>query len=467
MSEQYNLPNEVIKFFQEKKGNSLLLKGAPGTGKTIFALTLLGKITEKKNGIYVTTRINKKHLLTHFPVINKIMDVDNIVEATKTKFPDKNNKADIVGLDYVTMSEFLLSMLDRITGIEEPILVIDSWDAVIAKLDENRSESEHDLIDFASKTDIRLILIAEYEDNRELDYFVDGIIKLRMNSVQARTQREMIMEKLRGVAIKQPTYLFTLDKGMFRSFKPFRLRIPVKQCSIEPIPDPSEDYISTGIEEFDKLLQGGYRKGSFNLFELKHGVEAKDVLMIAPTIINRVNQKRHVFIFSTESIEEQVIENIIQSLSQDSVEDYVKIQSEVLEGVEVPEYVFPAKGESIDEDMAPLLKLRSDNLKEETTMSILGFDRLEHIYGSKELKRMIWKYLKYFQSNRQVDIGIVNEDQTEIKNLLGPMANTHLKVKLHYNTVLTYGIVPHTGFYVVEQDPSKNNCLSASLIPVV
>lgn len=468
------IPQELVDFFQNTKAGSILVKGAPGCGKTIFALSLLREVANNKNGIFVTTRINRRHLVSHFPGLEEVVPYSNIFEATSTKFPDqkKDDFSDsiddeVIGMDYVTMSEFLLSILDKVGSVKDPIVVIDSWDAVISKLDENRSESEHDLIDFASKTDIRLVLIAEYEDVRELDYFVDGIISMRMDSSGARTMREINISKLRGVSIRQPNYLFTLEDGWFKSFVPYRIHTPGNLCPAESIDDPDNEHISTGIPDFDNVLGRGYRRGSFNLFELQHGVEVRDVLLIAPTILNMVRQGRNVFIFSTESIEEQVIENILSCLSEEELENYVMIQAELFdEEMDVPSYVFPAKGMDLMEDMSPLLKLRGDRMDQQTTLSILGFDRLEHIYGVDEVKKMIWPYLKYSQRHGQVDIGIVNESQKEIKKILGPMSYTHWKVKLKHNTALLYGIVPYTGYYVIGQDMSKQNCLNTELTPI-
>jgi len=466
MSRYDTLPTEVVEFFKKKKGNTLLIKGAPGSGKTIFALTLLRSIIDKKNGAYVTTRINRKHLLNQFPEVKEIIKPDNIVEATKTKFPEKS-KEEIMDVDYVTMSEFLLALLDKVENIKDPLLVIDSWDAIISRLDENRIESEHDLIDFATKTNIKLILIAEHEEDRELDYFVDGIITLRMNSIKGRTQREINISKLRGVKIQQPTYLFTLQNGTFKVFKPFRLKVPLVLDETIAISDTNESHISTGILDFDQILEGGYQKGSFNLLELKHGVGGRDVILIAPTIINALAQKRHVFIFSTDCIREPIIENIINCLKIEDIGNYIKIQEEIFDSKNVPEYVFPAKGKSIEEDMAPICKLRRDHMKKETTFSILGFDRLEHIYGKDAVKKIIWKFLRYAQSRKQVDIGIIHETQKEILDLVGPMATTHWKVESRYNTVVMYGIIPQTGYYVIEQDHSKKDCLSSKLVPMV
>ena len=47
------IPDEIRNFFKDEYGKTFLIKGTPGSGKTVFALTLLS--TLKRNGAYLSS----------------------------------------------------------------------------------------------------------------------------------------------------------------------------------------------------------------------------------------------------------------------------------------------------------------------------------------------------------------------------------------------------------------------------
>jgi GvpD gas vesicle protein len=74
------------------------------------------------------------------------------------------------------------------------------------------------------------------------------------------------------------------------------MRAPAKVAPAEdgwtPIPDPEGRY-STGIPDFDRLLGGGFRRGSYALFVADETVQIKDLdLVHFPTFLNTLYQSR-------------------------------------------------------------------------------------------------------------------------------------------------------------------------------
>ena len=59
-----------------------------------------------------------------------------------------------------------------------------------------------------------------------------------------------------------------------------------------PVPDPV-DRFSTGIPDLDRILGGGFRRGSLALFELDNSVETADRdLLFAPVLLNFLHRSR-------------------------------------------------------------------------------------------------------------------------------------------------------------------------------
>ncbi|MCK9566468.1 MAG: GvpD gas vesicle, partial [Methanothrix sp.] len=49
---QMSIPREIKDFFTVESGQTLLIKGLPGTGKTTLALEIMNSLCEDRNGMY-------------------------------------------------------------------------------------------------------------------------------------------------------------------------------------------------------------------------------------------------------------------------------------------------------------------------------------------------------------------------------------------------------------------------------
>src|SRR5512136_1035318 len=82
---QMYIPTEVRDFFQIEDGQTLLIKGLPGTGKTTLSLEIMNRLCDKKNGMYISTRIDPKRLYATHPWVKEVVPPKNIINATQGK----------------------------------------------------------------------------------------------------------------------------------------------------------------------------------------------------------------------------------------------------------------------------------------------------------------------------------------------------------------------------------------------
>src|SRR3972149_6884996 len=61
------LPPEVLQFFHNPGGHSLLIRGPAGTGKTTLTLQLLETLYGFERNFYLSSRVSDRTLLTQFP----------------------------------------------------------------------------------------------------------------------------------------------------------------------------------------------------------------------------------------------------------------------------------------------------------------------------------------------------------------------------------------------------------------
>lgn len=297
------IPQEIRTFFKEDYGQILLVKGTPGAGKSGFALTLL--CTLKGNGAYLSTRIDPDTLYMQHPWIRNKIAAENIIDATQSERERTTDSRTVTikPLKYVDAPDFLKAVYTRTEAMTNPIIIIDSWDAVASYTGhyelKERERIEHNLCDFSRKTKTKIILIVEYTKQSALDYLVDGVIHIESDMYKERRVRRMNMQKLRGCQIANPIRLFTLHNGLFKAFTEFK-GVELKEGETlvpGPLPDPEAARISTGIRDLDRIIDG---YGTLNLFEgdyTTYGILARALA------INSLNLGRSLILTSTEQDE--------------------------------------------------------------------------------------------------------------------------------------------------------------------
>jgi hypothetical protein len=282
-----------------------------------------------------------------------------------------------------------------------------------------------------------------------LDYMVDGIISLRDFNIDYGKAREMEIKKLRGTNIKQPKYAFTLNGGKFQCLLPFeRRRIPNPK-KLMPLQNSSNS-ISTGNEDLDSILGGGYRKGSFNVIEVRDDLSSWGfVSLIGFTMINFIAQKNwFVCVPSSGRDESYVRKRIGPFVSKESYDERVRV-FEIGEDTK-RDNVINLKGESIEDDLKEINDFISG--LDPPVLTHIEASILEDSYRLGEADRLglaakeLSKHIAMTKMKGNIDIVMVYPDLMLTKKLIH-MANTYFKLTTHNGTVVFYGVRPETGLY--------------------
>lgn len=431
----------IVNFFEGKYGKTLVIKGTPGSGKTVFALTMLG--TLKRSGVYLSTRVDPDTLYMLFPWIKEKIAVENIVDATQSERPSKSTTlTGIKPLKYTDVPEFLKSVYTRTEKMEYPIVIIDSWDAVVSHAGyyepKEREKLEHNLCDFSRRTNTNMIFVVEYTEQRPLDYLSDGVIVTESELFEGRRLRKMQIQKLRGCSIKDPVVLFSLYNGIFKSFAPIKsieeiadpaIPVPVQ----EPIYDIRDTTISTGINDLD-LAIGGY--GNFNIIE---GDYIPYELLARAVSINSLNLGRYLFLISTK--QKRLIDNVYP-LVKDGYRKNATVISDV---------------EELSERI-----LNPDNSNKEKHIILLDLEEVE-----EEKAGVVGEVLASSMSKQGYVIcyaGRKGGEEMELESF----ASTHLKTKFIYGIPCIYGESPRTEIYAMElKMKTSKSYYDVKLTPIV
>lgn len=435
---QMSIPTEIRDFFQIEKGQTLLIKGLPGTGKTTLALEIMNCLCEEKNGMYVSTRIDPRRLYAIQPWVKDIIPPKNVINATQSKLLESLKGLGKDLTSYYSVLDFFRVFFDEAEEMDNPMIIIDSWDAVLNYtahlIGDARASFEQNICEFARDLDTHLIFVSEYANIMPLDYIVDGVVTMEQfrlpghseGSMRTRYVRQIKMDKLRGVEIGQKTYTTTLHGGRFRFFEPYREHKDARIANDGVrVPDPADDRISTGIPDLD-LITGGMKYGSCNVWEIDHGVGKRYYQLLTALASNAIKNGRGVFIlpsigYQLSSRDIFVPTNVI--VSQPEGDDPAAWGKELLE--------------------------KWDDLRERTgrpILNIIGLDAIEFSFGYKAVLNLTNLMVRNWKETNDINVLVVKSGQ-ESMNMAIHTADTYFLVNELNGGLCLYGVIPRTEPY--------------------
>ncbi|NPV62285.1 MAG: GvpD gas vesicle [Methanotrichaceae archaeon] len=449
------VPREIRNFFSIERGQTLLVKGLPGTGKTTLALEIMNSLCKKDNGLYISTRVDPVRLCKTNPWIKEVLPSKNVINATQTKLLDSLRKLRRELTDYYAVMDFFRVFFEEAEDMDDPMVVIDSWDAVLNYTSQMIGNSQHsfeqNICEFARDLDTHLIFVSEFDSVMPLDYIVDGVVTMesfRLRSedrsgMRTRFARQIRLDKLRGVEIKQKTYTATLHGGRFRYFEPYRGErdARISPVDVVRIPDPGKECISTGIPDLDAVTRG-LKYGSCNVFEIDHWVGKRYYQIITALASNAIKNGRGVFI----------LPSIGYQLSP--------------KDIFVPTNVIVAQPEGEDASAwGKEVVEKWDLLRERTgrpILNIIGMDAIEFAFGYKELLNMANLMMHKWKETNDINVLVVKNGQESL-NMAVHTADTYFLVSELNGGLCLYGVIPRTEpFNMLVEDRNK-----ISLTPIV
>ncbi|MFQ5712111.1 MAG: ATPase domain-containing protein, partial [Candidatus Geothermarchaeales archaeon] len=411
----FRIPQELIDFFSLGSG-TLLIKGDPGTGKTILSLELLRRFGVDKSGVYLSTRVSPERLFTQFPWLRDVVEPERILDASSRNRGGASKDERFVVSDarlghFPTTFEHLYELAME---LDNPFLVIDSWDAALYRFDPEERVNVMSLLEtlIASKK-ANIVFVSEKSERTTLDYLVDGVVTLSERRVENRPVREITLNKLRGVQRSSDRYLFTLLDGRFQSFRARKTYLPAILQKRPPIEDPDKNRISSGIHDLDELLGGGYERGSFNVIEQGIGIGDLHDMVLVPTILNHLNLGRGLVISMAEGHSTEIVEqHNIPFLSKED-----RFRKQVISFERFPPENNPrVKPLSVDAVETLEEMVSAQKTLEKTygrpVLTFLGLDTLEHTFGYNKfdpLSNMVGQMVSMAKATGNVVIAHASE----------------------------------------------------------
>ena len=503
------VPPEIIAFLSGKGGRSVIVKGGAGTGKTTFGLELLERIGKPQLSYYLSTRVGDEALYRQFPWLKatearaRILDAGKLFleavggagrtgpaelpESEQRKihaarevmrsFSDSPGSVSRVDRTHLTALlkrtpmpevENVYNRIERALP-EKSLLVIDSLEGITHKygleMEEFVMALQKDLVE-GSNTDV--VMILEKPEAGGIEYLVDGLISIQREELDERRVRHLRLEKLRATNITRPRYAMTLMGGRFTV-----LGIPDGAAEVHggqpwhPVSD-SEGVYSTGVPDFDALLGGGFRRGSFNAFEVDVNVGIDDYYMLfTPTFLNFLGHSRGIIaVLAAGESPGKLRETLTRHVPSHVFDTRVRIADYTARETE-ESYIVPMAGYGRDEAVRAMTTAEKSarGPEQKPFLEYTAFDTFESLMGDQVAIRMYFQGVQRAKLVGNLGIGLLKPGLLVSSEILN-MMDTYFRVINIDNAPCIYGIRPRTTVYAISPDPEKGTP-HAKLTPIV
>ena len=242
------------------EGRTTLVMGAAGCGKTVFALQSVvnGARLRKEAAIFVAFEESSRQIVVNAATFG--WDLPHL-EHSKLFFLDARLSPDIVTVGEFDLAGMLAVLGAKAKEINARRIVFDGIDVLLRLLDNPSAEriEIYRIRDWLAETGLSGIMtlkvgLPETDQHYAfLQFMVDCVITLRQQVVDGSAFRTLRVVKYRGSGFSADEFPISLtDQAMQVTNRgPIELVYPV-----------SDERVSSGIPRLDKMLRGGYHRGS-------------------------------------------------------------------------------------------------------------------------------------------------------------------------------------------------------------
>ncbi len=465
------LPPELLEFLKQEQGQTLLVKGRAGTGKSTFVLSLLDELSQHLpdqfkvgNFIYLSSRVASENLRTQFPWAFEKFPASNIIDATPSLMgmpesqmePEGATEHRIVYSDELT---FISAVNDQLQDLSSPVCVIDSFDAIIeaAQADPQRLTSA--LTNLGRSLCAKIILVLEGIEESPLDHIVDGIICVTKTQTEGRMWRSMQLLKLRGTSIDRGKRGFSLRDSHFSILHSYDAELAHRISDFQVIPHTAGRF-SSGIKEMDTIFCG-FRRGTTLFINVSEGVSNEVVnTLILSMIANFLRQQSGVIIVPPNKLSFRRLKAAALRYGfVDQLNTHLRLFTSAATSLGVssaagelgePYYKTVAFRESSDLENAwsmVLEELRNQGCQD--LLSVIGFGWLHSWVGPSELPRWATRITNDTATESNLAVTIGYSSTPEINRYLADLADIHIELEVKEGVTVLRGINPSTPQYCI------------------
>ncbi len=440
----------------KREVGSILIKGEPGAGKTTLALELLSM---HGSGVYISTRVSLEQLISHQKELSRLLKEGKIIDVSADKLHPKKDNSQFLDSRFADPKEFLKVLLDAILKVQEPLIVLDSWDS-IANLTERveRLKIEQGINFIAAGHKAKVIFLSEDPNMTTTDYLVDAVVTMRNERFDGNRVRTIEWNKLRGSAISLSTNIYTLADGRFTAIPPSDiLRLPPTAAKpYSPLPHQETQY-STGSADLDNFFEGGLPKSRHIMFELgRYSSSFECFTPITSTVsMNFIANGGSAILVPSSGSAGTQLKALNSHLPSKDVRERFRVGSfgKPVDSGSCQFEMDPCSWESSCDmilDISQSIRASSGN----PCMYAISADVVNHVFDHSDAARFMQRIVHKIRHSEDVLLSVVTFGSS-LTNELGGMADIYVRFEQVEGALVIHSVKPRSQLYSVSNDFSK------------
>ena len=444
------------------KGSLIVVSGGPGSGKTILSSIILSSSAEfmKETVLYVSFGENKENIINTVKELaaRRIPRSELDRRSQEIESSGRTHILDMSVLASENAEKIVLeSILEEVLKRRPAKLVIDPFTTLYRQQPGNSgmpNELRSVLHNFFGKIlhelECTTILVLEStEGSRAIaeEFASDGIITLERIANEGRTLRTISISKMRKTAIQRNMALFSLYNG-FKIFTPFSVVLPRKIKNFSAIPDSSSFY-SSGSQDLDTLLGGGFRKGTSILIESSETVPEDALANVMNTVILNALCNRNIVVgLPYAAMSSNAIRAMLEPFCNHRIiEENLRIFD--YSGSQRDHVPVRMTSDVIKDRNIWFSTLQNLGRKGKPVLKFYGVDNLECRYSPKSVIPMLASDISTTAGSLGLTL-LLAKPNLELSKTYANMATTHLRLDSRFGTTILQGVKPWTPNYELE-----------------
>jgi circadian clock protein KaiC len=289
-------------------GRTTLVLGAPGAGKTVFALECLVNAArrDREPGIFVAFEENTRQIVSNAGTFG--WDLAQL-ERERLFFLDARLSSTVVQGGDFDIEGMLAGLSAKATAMGAKRIVFDGIDVLLSILDDPSKERRelYRLQDWLHETGLTAIITAKaFEGDRLsteryafMQFMVDTVVAFHHRMLDRVSLRSVRVMKYRGSGFAENEFPMVIS--------PTGVQVAVFEPSAL-VYDVSNERISTGVPRLDTMLDGGYYRGSGVLISGAPGT-AKTTLAGSFIVAGAARGERALYL-SFDEASSQIVRNL-------------------------------------------------------------------------------------------------------------------------------------------------------------